>query len=388
VDGDLSDKPKYSLLYRDPEIDFDETRGICRPINVKVELYAIGIVIAELSQKGISRKDEEHPFFHLKQYQNLSISEQEIVHDLTRYPVGERLSIEQILVKYPELRFTTGTVIETPVLPMDRKCDQVVLTELLDWVYDKVFIKFRTNTVKTLFNAFHMIHRSIYKVVPNYDDQKKSKYRLCASVCVMLSQMTLTENQHLHIESFVSLYTEQEVIEMIIDVMTSLRGIILTPTAWDYSESVEDLYQNFIDLCCCDYNPLEVRPPSNEASKHTKHTTISNFKQGLKYHIKTDLPNAIANNIKSIMVTPQIRATPISISLLSDIKPIYNFNLLKKVINDYNRGIGGNFKGVYLNIEVFKVLDQITDPDELFTIKTLLQDSPIGRNIVRYCPHV
>jgi serine/threonine protein kinase len=390
LDQDVIENPKYTYTYRDPQIDFETTTAIGRPINAKIEMYAIGMtVLAIIYGESMIEKINDYPFYQHKKYSKLTPEQEEIIHDLMLYPVKDRLLPKAILEKYPQLRFTTGTLLETPVLPDRSGCNQQFLNVLFPWVVN-VFGVYKSNKARTLFNTIHMIHRCLNVILPDYAtvSTQRMKIQLLATCCIFLSQVALNDD---HIISFKKIvyvsnnaYTIEEVKDMVALVSSTLRGILVTPTPWDYAEKFVDLLDYFLDMLICYYDPSQVRPPNTTiTSKYIdKNQSVSSFIPLFRKHININYEHAIMSNVPNKLIPSEIRPSMVE---FTD-KPSYNLSMVKHMIYAYNRSGSDENIAYHMTNHIFKVLDQITDPDDIIQLRDMLDQTTIGREILKYFP--
>jgi len=260
----------YSEYFRDPE--FVETEY--NPI--ESEMYAIARTLYYLSEinKGESpikiyeRMDSSY-------YTQTGTWLDPIIIACSSFPISDRLNIDEVnrLYGLP----IQGSLIETPILPVDSNCGPHVLIseEWLVGVCGHFNVK-----AKTTFLAIHLFRRSLSLVLPDYMNSQKNLIQLLIITCFYLAQIVY-EHDIVYVDDLLYLavnqYDEDQLNQMIVNTVYVLEGIIITPTYWDYANSFEDLPILLLDTISCEYNPQIIRRLSS--SSKSKYVSIKSVIQ-------------------------------------------------------------------------------------------------------------
>ncbi len=255
----------YTKGYVDPEYDDGEYNPI------QSEMYAIGRTLYYLAWiKFGSDPETIASIMSDNWYLNTRDNQVNTVLAIcSSYPVAKRRPIQYLNSIYGLP--VVGSLIATPVLPVDKNCGMIVLT-IQEWIFEVCRrLDFR---IKTTFLTLHLIRRSLPVVIPDYPKNNKNIQLLSVVCCYLASNfyepyptspidmLYLCEDQ----------YTTIQFDQMVIDVVKGLSGIILTPTYWDYAQYFEDLPNLLLDTISCDYNPEKIRQLSSKGTSKDRLT--------------------------------------------------------------------------------------------------------------------
>jgi serine/threonine protein kinase len=231
----------YTAGFRDPQAILEV------PNSANVELYAVGIILADYLNYNIW--DINSFPFRLDATGDWKV---DLIRDCISFPVENRLNPDDILFKYPDkLHYVDGIKMETKMPIMNEKCTNNVM----GWLIGQALRihSFLGDKAQTAFLTFHLLRRALGYLVslPNFDN----KTYLMA--CIWLSRIVSNE-QFFTFEEIVALSGETTISQLayaIVSIIIHLRGIIHTTTYWDLCSNDNDLIYAFIDLTRCHIPP-------------------------------------------------------------------------------------------------------------------------------------
>jgi serine/threonine protein kinase len=275
-----------TLGYRDPGAHFQYQS------DYRFELYSVAGVLATLFG-GVSTPFENIPLQQLKFPESEQTS---FYSDLIRYPLENRLNINTLFQKYPQLSLRVGTILETPVYPVEEDCNSNVLITVGAWIL-KVTADLGMK-IQTLFLALHLFRRCLPVILPQYnkDKDQKGKIQGLSLACLCLSTIV---NDDPSIVDFAhasrlsaKTYTEEEIEELAVNVLITLRCTLFTKTPWNYARTSSELVWGFLNLLRCDYKVnMMADIPTGASRWASRWVRTKDFEQKIKYDLqqaKTD----------------------------------------------------------------------------------------------------
>jgi len=194
-------------------------------------------------------------------------------------PVERRLTASKLLEKYG-FENVIGSALETPVPMYDKTCgkaNETIIEILFIWMTDVYTVN--SFSLKSLFLAFHLFHRSIKFLIPNFATNV-SYIQLVAICCIYLS--TIDEdnspNPTFLIYHTANAYTIKQFYNMLIETLKVLHGIITTDTYWWYAENDFELTAYFLENFSCSYNLDRIKNYQKDTTEHfSKDITTRTF---------------------------------------------------------------------------------------------------------------
>jgi serine/threonine protein kinase len=241
----------YTPEFRDIEYSIEQNN------NIKCEIYALVtsymFIVEDLQEGDIADSGQLCSYTHPRLDWLIQIA-------LT--PLNRRPSLRTVLrraeKKYKsiterKIRYKEPTKIET--------CNNETYTISI-WL-----IKYLSSELKakTLFAALHLLNRVYEDVIEENEEKMLS--------CVVVMIASYLNKEQVNIQLYLQLLSIEEeefttiANNLIVSILQSTEGVLLTTTYWDYAQSKEDLYPLLQDLLSCTDN---FKRSSNNSNKCIK----------------------------------------------------------------------------------------------------------------------
>lgn len=277
----LTSGPAFTPQFRDPQyLSTEENKDTCDEYAFGMTLYCLLLNKPYLTTGDFGRP--LYPFilgFNLREPRGSSI-----IHECL-LPVETRPMAQELIIKYG-LEYIQGNVLETPIPKYGDMCTadvQKIFNIIFPWMFD-VF-KESEVTLKTLFLAIHLVHRSLKTVIPNFTKERNGIRLVC--ICCIYLASSVDENEFnikALLDAVENIYTVQDFYRMLINIMYVLNGIITSDTYWFYAYNVPDITTMLLETFSCKYELDRIKYYQNESALGDIDKNIDAY--GLLYYLE------------------------------------------------------------------------------------------------------
>jgi serine/threonine protein kinase len=230
--------------YRDLEVFYGD-RAL-----VKSELYNLGVSLAEIF--GKVNILEDFPLTMLLKIPGFDERQMMLYQDLTRYPLIERLTLEEIAVKY-DLKLLLPERINShqPISASPR-----VAFNLLKRVDGPV------STYFSAMNTFNSLSLS-----PDDEENLKTAVLVFQLVGLVTDTNGIESFTMMTSDGYNNTYGKEEILDFLAKILIKLDGLVISDHPWLWAKNAQELPQIFLDVMRDDYNPRLIHRVEARSSK-------------------------------------------------------------------------------------------------------------------------